>query len=128
MVLAADREAGIAAFRQGRSLCLRLAGPLDAAMARGAERVVRRDRGSVRLRLECSGLTDVDALCARLLGTALVAWGAAGDGRSVEIHNLAEGLQRRIAWHPLQSFMDRDELVFFDPDRDPDWGPGTCAS
>ena len=116
-----DREAGFAAFTQGRSLCVRLDGTLDAAMARGIEEQIRTARHSVRLRLECSTLEHADADAARILARALLAWAQGGPDRSVDVLNLDPALAERVAWHPLRSFLDPDELVFIDPDREDAW-------
>lgn len=117
-----ERSAGFAAFRQGRSLCIRLDGTLDARTAREVAAQIGADRQCVRLRLECSTLQRLEPEAARILAHALLAWSRIGDGRSVDILNLAPALQRRIAWHPLRTFCDADELVFIDPDRDETWG------
>lgn len=116
-----DRDAGFAAFRQGRSLCVRLDGTLDAPMARGIARQVKHDRVSVRLRLECSTLRQVQPDASRILAHALLAWTQAGDGRSVEVLNLDYTLHQALAWHPLRFLADPDELVFLDPDHDEPW-------
>lgn len=118
-----DRDAGFAIFSQGRSFCVRLDGELDGATARGIETQIRHERHSTRLRLECSTLHRIDAEAARILARALLAWGHAGSNRSVEILNLDPGIARRVAWHPLRPFLDPDELVFIDPDRDDIWDP-----
>lgn len=119
MLTRVDRTAGVAAFRQGRSLCLRLHGTLDQAMARAAAVIVGQDRDAVRLRLECSSLEAVEPDAARVLADVLLGWAAGG--WSVDIHNLDAGIQRRIGWHPLLAFHDADELLFFDPARAPFW-------
>lgn len=115
-----DTETGLAAFRQGRSLCVRLQGQLDASAARGIERIARSDDNAVRFRLECSSLEGVEPVGARLLAHALLTWSGERSGRSVDLINLDPELQRRVAWHPLRAFIDPDELVFFDPGRDYD--------
>lgn len=116
-----DRQAGFAAFRQGRSFCLRLVGTLDMAMAGGARDQIRTDAGSVRLRLECSTLSDADPEAVQLLAHALLSWSRACPGRSLHVLNLSPALRRRVAWHPLRAFPDPDELPFIDPDRDEVW-------
>lgn len=118
-----DREAGFATFSQGRSLCVRLDGELDGAMARGIESQIRGDLHSTRLRLECSTLARIDTGAARRLARALLAWGQARADRSVEVLNLDPAVADRVAWHPLRPFLDPDELVFIDPDRDNIWDP-----
>jgi anti-anti-sigma regulatory factor len=116
-----DRDAGFATFSQGRSFCVRLDGQLDGAMARGIEARIRDDRVSTRLRLECSTLDRMDTDAARSLARALLAWGQARPDRSVEILNLDPAIAHRMARHPLRPFLDPDELVFIDPDRDTVW-------
>lgn len=123
MVQYVDAEAGIAVFRQGRALCIRLSGALDDRMAGRAAHIVRADRTAVRLRLECSALDGVEEAPARLFASAILAWAGAAGGRSAHILNLAETVQRRVAWHPLRAFSDPDEVLFFDPDREPAWVP-----
>lgn len=116
-----DRIAGFAAFVQGRSLCVRLDGQLDLSMAQGVTGLIRRDRGAVRLRLECSSLRGVEPAAATLLAHGLVRWTQRRSGRSVDILNLSPAVQERVGWHPLRTFHDPDELVFIDPDRDEVW-------
>lgn len=117
MIRRLESADGIAAFRQGRSLCLRLHRTLDGDAARRAVRLIRHAGDALRLRLECSALTAVEPAAARDLAEALLGWAAGADGRAVLIHNLDPGLQDRIAWHPLRPFLDPDELLFLDPDR-----------
>lgn len=123
MIEHVDAEAGIAVFRQGRSLCIRFRGILNDGTARCAARLIRADRNALRLRLECSALDGIEGSDARLLASALFAWVGGGGGRTVHILNLAEALYRRVAWHPLRTFSDPDEVLFFDPDREPAWEP-----
>lgn len=118
-----DREAGFAVFTQGRSLCVRLHGQLDLGMAQGVTALIRHDQHAVRLRLECSSLQGVDSAGARLLASGLIRWSQRGPGRSVNILNLDCSVQARVAWHPLRTFHDPNELVFIDPDRDETWSP-----
>ena len=121
MVEHVDSEAGIAAFRQGRSLCIRLCGTLDDRTARRVAQLIRSDRTAVRLRLECSALDAFEDSGARLVASSLLAWSVRAGGRTVDVLNLAETLYRRVSWHPLRSFSDPDEVLFFDPDREPAW-------
>jgi hypothetical protein len=116
-----DAEAGFATFTQGRSLCVRLDGSLDGAMARGIAARLHDDRDSVRLRLECSTLRGVEPGAARTLAQGLLAWARGRADRSVDVLNLEPALAERMAWHPLRPFLDPDELVFIDPDRDDVW-------
>ena len=118
-----DREAGFAVFSQGRSLCVRLDGHLDMGMAEGVAARIRNDSAHVRLRLECSTLLRVDAHAAGLLARALLAWSLARDDRAIDVLNLDPKVARLVAWHPLRSVTDPDELVFVDPDRETSWGP-----
>lgn len=117
-----DRDAGFATFRHRRSLCVRLDGELDLRMATGILEQIRGDRESVRLRLECSTLGAVQPRAARVLAGGLLAWAQQRANRWVEILNLDLELQRRVAWHPLRTFTDPDEMVFTDPDRSEAWG------
>lgn len=123
MIEHVDAEAGIAVFRQGRSLCIRLRGTLNDGTARSAARLIRPDRNALRLRLECSGVDGSDGSGPGLLATALLAWAGGAGGRTVHFINVAEILYRGAAWHPLRSFSDPDEVLFFDPDREPAWEP-----
>jgi hypothetical protein len=116
-----DRATGLAAFRQGRSLCLRLDGHLGAVTTHAIARQLRDDDHATRLRLECSGLHRVDADAIRVLASALLAWAQRRDDRSIDVLNLDLEIQAAAAWHPLRAVTDPDALVFFDPDRDPDW-------
>jgi anti-anti-sigma regulatory factor len=113
-----DREAGFAAFTQGRSLCVRLDGQLDQGLAQWITTLLRQDQHAIRLRLECSSLQGVDPAAARLLASGLIRWSQRGPGRSVDILNLDSSVQQRVGWHPLRTFHDRDELVFIDPALD----------
>ncbi|MGK7310762.1 MAG: hypothetical protein ACN0LA_00850 [Candidatus Longimicrobiales bacterium M2_2A_002] len=117
-----DREAGFAVFTRGRSLCIRLDGFLDGAMADGIADQIRTDLDHVRLRLECSTLRRVDEDAARTLARSLLAWTQARADRTIDILNLTPTVAGRVAWHPLRSVMDPDELVFIDPDRETAWG------
>lgn len=116
-----DRDAGFAIFTQGRSLCIRLDGELDGRMARGIEERIRADHENVRLRLECSTLERVDPDALRSLAGALLAWSQWGTDRSIDILNLDPSVATAVTWHPLRPFLDSDELVFIDPDRDEVW-------
>ena len=118
MTTLVDRHAGFAAFRQGRSACLRLHGVLDEAMALGIRHHLRRDGDSVRLRLECSTLNAVEPAAVRILADGVLRWSHARPDRSVDVLNLAPRLERGVAWHPLHAVLDPDELVLVDPDRD----------
>lgn len=118
-----DRNAGFAVFTRGRSLCIRLDGTLDTIMADGVADQIRNDHDHVRLRLECSTLGGIDAAAARTLARTLLAWSQAGADRTIDILNLDPEIADRVAWHPLRSVMDPDELVFIDPDRETAWGP-----
>lgn len=113
-----DRAAGVAAFRQGRSLCIRLRGPLDPAAARAVAGLIHGGGDAVRLRLECSALSALEPTAARTMAHALLAWARRGADRSVEILNLDARLRRQLAWHPLRAFVGPDELLFLDPDRE----------
>lgn len=117
-----DRQAGFATFVQGRSLCVRLDGTLDEAMARGVADQIRNDHTSIRLRLECSSLRVIHPEAASTLARALLAWSHGRPDRSIDILNLDPALQARVAWHPLRALLDPDELVFIDPDRETAWG------
>lgn len=114
-----DRDRRYAAFRAGRSACLRLTGHLDADTARAIASHLHDDRHTVRLRLECSSLATVDPRGARILADALLLWAQRAADRSVDILNLDPDIARRAAWHPLVSFLDRDEILFVDPDGEP---------
>ncbi len=116
-----DTKAGFATFTQGRSLCVRLDGSLDAAMARGIAAQLRGDRHSIRLRIECSTLQAVDAGAAMTLARGLLDWVHARADRSIDVLNLEPALAERMPWHPLRAFLDPDELIFLDPDRDDLW-------
>ena len=114
-------SAGFAAFVQGRSLCIRLDGTLDNTMAEGVAEQIVKDRENVRLRLECSTLETIDGAAARARAHALLRWSQRRPDRSVDILNLRLDLQQQVAWHPFRTFLDPDELVFIDPDRDTAW-------
>jgi hypothetical protein len=116
-----DRDAGFAAFRQGRSLCLRLDGDLDTATAIAIGRRLHDDAHATRLRLECSTLERADVRAGRILARALLGWAQQRDDRSIEVHNLDPTIRRAVAWHPLRAVTEPDAVLFFDPDRDPDW-------
>ncbi len=113
-----DRDNGYATFREGRSACIRLTGDLDAETARAIAAHLRQDRQSIRLRLECSALEHVDAAGARILSAALLHWSQGAGDRSVDILNLAAHTASRVALHPLVSFLETDEHLFIDPDRE----------
>lgn len=113
-----DSVNGVAAFRIGRSLCIRLHGQLDEDTARTVASRLRDDHRALRLRLECSSLDGLEPGAARLLAGALLAWSQRADGRSVDILNLGLSLQQRLAWHPLRIFLEPDEILFVDPDRE----------
>ena len=116
-----DRDAGFAAFVQGRSLCVRLGGRLNEAMARGVAERIRHDHHGVRLRLECSALESVEPQAAQVLANGLLRWSHSSSGRYVEVLNLGLDLQAQVGWHPLRKFQDPDEPLFIDPDRDDPW-------
>lgn len=121
MTTPVDRAAGFAAFVQGRSLCVRLDGTLDDAMAEGVAEQIVKGRENVRLRLECSTLETIDGAAARALAHALLRWSQRRPDRSVDILNLRLELQQQVAWHPFRTVLDPDELVFIDADRDDAW-------
>jgi hypothetical protein len=116
-----DRETGLAAFRQGRSLCFRLDGRLDRGTARAIEGQLRNDFHATRLRLECSSLESADRAAIRSLASTILAWVQAREDRTIDVFNLDPELKRAVAWHPLRAVTDPGAPLFFDPDRDPSW-------
>lgn len=123
-----DRDAGFAAFRQGRSVCLRLDGHVDIETALAIQRQLRDHDDATRLRLECSTLRRIDAEAASYLARSLLAWARQHVDRSIEILNLDAGIRRTDAWRPLRAVTDPEELIFFDPDPDPEVAGGPRAS
>lgn len=100
-----DRDRGFAAFRAGRSVCVRLQGRLDDAMARGVARQIPAGARVVRLRLECSTLHAIDPAAARSLADELLQWTRRQGGRSVDIHNLQPALASSSALEPLHDLV-----------------------
>lgn len=116
-----DRNAGFAAFRTGRSLCVRLQGTLDGPMARGVARQIPTGTRVIRLRLECSSLHTVEPMAGRILAGALRRWEQRRDERSVEILNLDLPLLRSAACEPLRPFADKVWPRISHPEHNPYW-------
>lgn len=107
----------ILALVEGRSVAARISGRLDYGLARSIQELVARHPDALRVRLECSGVTALDPIGARVLAQALAVHCARGV--RVELLGLPAALRLRLGRHPLARFAEADdELVFYDPEQD----------